>query len=272
MKICRKCNTEKELSLYPKDKVCKDGISNICKECHKLKNKEYHNKNKEERKKYKTEYYLENKSVILENSKEYYMNNKEEKDLACKQYYLENKEKIKEKRKNYYLDNKPTILENLRIKYSNTILSDEELEKRRLSSQKHYSNNKEDIHKRRKEIHRMRLKTDIIYRLSLNMRTSIRESLKSNGYRKCQRTEEILGISIIEFKKYLESKFEDWMNWENRGLYNGELNYGWDIDHIIPISSAKTEGEAIRLNHYKNLQPLCSKVNRDIKRDIVDYK
>lgn len=28
------------------------------------------------------------------------------------------------------------------------------------------------------------------------------------------------------FKKYLESKFEDWMNWENRGLYNGELNYG----------------------------------------------
>ena len=33
------------------------------------------------------------------------------------------------------------------------------------------------------------------------------------------------------------------MNWENYGLYNGELNYGWDIDHIIPISSAKTEEE-----------------------------
>ena len=98
MKICRKCNIEKEISLYPKDKVCKDGISNVCKECHKLKNKEYHSKNKEEIKKYKSEYYLENKSVILENSKEYYINNKEKKDLACKQYYLENKEKRKEKK------------------------------------------------------------------------------------------------------------------------------------------------------------------------------
>ena len=59
------------------------------------------------------------------------------------------------------------------------------------------------------------------------------------------------------------------MNWNNRGLYNGELNYGWDIDHIIPLSSAKTEEEMILLNHYSNLQPLCSKINRDIKRDNI---
>jgi hypothetical protein len=78
---------------------------------------------------------------------------------------------------------------------------------------------------------------------------------------------EILGCSFEEFKLYLESKFEPWMTWENKGLYNGELNYGWDIDHIIPISSATTEEEIIKLNHYTNLQPLCSKVNRDIKKD-----
>lgn len=62
-----------------------------------------------------------------------------------------------------------------------------------------------------------------------------------------------------------DSKFEPWMTWGNRGLYNGELNYGWDIDHIIP--SAETEEGVIKLNHYTNLQPLCSKVNRDIKKD-----
>ena len=62
------------------------------------------------------------------------------------------------------------------------------------------------------------------------------------------------------------------MNWDNRGLYNGELNYGWDIDHIIPISSAKNENDIIRLNHYSNLQPLCSKINRDIKKDKVIYE
>ena len=59
------------------------------------------------------------------------------------------------------------------------------------------------------------------------------------------------------------------MTWENWGKYNGELNYGWDIDHIIPLSSAKTEDDIIRLNHYTNLQPLCSYTNRHIKRDKI---
>ena len=59
------------------------------------------------------------------------------------------------------------------------------------------------------------------------------------------------------------------MIWENKGLYNGEFNFGWDIDHIIPLSSAKTEKDIIRLNHYTNLQPLCSKINRDIKKDHI---
>ena len=57
------------------------------------------------------------------------------------------------------------------------------------------------------------------------------------------------------------------MTWENRGKYNGELNFGWDIDHIIPISSATTEEEILKLNHYTNLQPLCSRINRDIKKN-----
>ena len=57
------------------------------------------------------------------------------------------------------------------------------------------------------------------------------------------------------------------MNWENYGLYNGELNYGWDIDHIIPTSSAKNEIDFLKLWNFNNLKPLCSKINRDIKKD-----
>ena len=59
------------------------------------------------------------------------------------------------------------------------------------------------------------------------------------------------------------------MNWENYGKYNGTEGFGWDLDHIIPISSAKTEEDVIRLNHYTNLRPLCSYINRVIKRDKV---
>lgn len=60
------------------------------------------------------------------------------------------------------------------------------------------------------------------------------------------------------------------MDWSNYGKYNGGLDYGWDIDHITPISSAKTETEFHELCHYKNLQPLCSRINRDIKKDKIE--
>ena len=97
----------------------------------------------------------------------------------------------------------------------------------------------------------------------------IRTSISRNGFKKESRTFEILGCSFEEFKIYLESKFESWMDWNNKGKYNGQPNYVWDIDHIVPISTATTEVDVIKLNHYTNLQPLCSKVNRDIKRDIA---
>jgi hypothetical protein len=57
------------------------------------------------------------------------------------------------------------------------------------------------------------------------------------------------------------------MTWDNYGRYNGDFNYGWDLDHIIPVSIGVTKEEIIELNHYTNLQPLCSKINRDIKKD-----
>ena len=57
------------------------------------------------------------------------------------------------------------------------------------------------------------------------------------------------------------------MNWDNYGNYNGTLDFGWDVDHIIPISSAKTEEELYTLNHYTNMRPLCSYTNRYIKRN-----
>ena len=103
--------------------------------------------------------------------------------------------------------------------------------------------------------------SDSLYNLKCSLRSYISSCLKHKGYKKSTKTINILGCSFEQFKLHLESKFETWMNWENKGLYNGELNYGWDIDHIIPISSAKTEEEMIKLNHYLNLQPLWESDN-----------
>ena len=172
----------------------------------------------------------------------------EETKAYNKSYYEKNKLKLKNKNKDYYYDNKKDIL----IKVSN-----------------YQKNNKDKINEVKNTYRKNRRNSDPLYNLTHGIRSLITISLKEKGVKKNSKTSEILGCSFDEFKQHLESKFESWMNWENKALYNGTLNYGWDIDHIIPISSAKTEEELLNLNHYSNLQPLCSYVNRNIKRNII---
>lgn len=143
--------------------------------------------------------------------------------------------------------------------------NNKETEKKR--SKEWYEKTKVSRRAHKAKYYRERRKVDTIFALKSGLVRLIRTSINRFGYKKKSKTCEILGCSYDEFKQYIESKFESWMNWENKGLYNGELNYGWDIDHIIPLSSAKTEAEIIKLNHYSNLQPLCSKTNRDTKRN-----
>lgn len=46
-----------------------------------------------------------------------------------------------------------------------------------------------------------------------------------------------------------------------------DLHKGFDIDHIIPLSTAKTKDEVIRLSSLNNLDVLCPDCNRKVKRD-----
>lgn len=126
---------------------------------------------------------------------------------------------------------------------------------------------KEEIKEYNRLYYKNRRENDNLYRLRKNIQRNICKNLKhfTNGNR--SKTLTIIGCSYEELKQYLESKFEPWMSWENYGLYNGKPNHGWDIDHIIPTSSAKTKEDLYNLNHYTNLQPLCSYVNRAVKQD-----
>jgi hypothetical protein len=192
----------------------------------------------------------EYKEVNKDKYKEYSKNRRDSKKHELKEkaskYYLINKEKIISKSKEYYENNKES-----KIEY-----------------QKEYQKNNKD---KRNTYLSERRQNDPLFRLITNVRNLIYNSFYYNGYSKNSKTEELLGCSFEELKDYLESKFEPWMNWDNRGLYSGEFNYGWDIDHVIPLSSVNKEDEIIKLNHYTNLQPLCSKINRDIKKDNLEY-
>lgn len=238
IKKCSKCNEEKELSEFYKDKYSKDLHRCKCKECSK--------KYREENKEYNSDYRKKNAENRKLYDKEYRIKNPEKLKERRKKYTQENSDKIKSKVSEYYINNREHLL----------------------NKQKEYGkNNKEKINNYSKN----KRKKDTLYKLKGDIRNLIGGSIRNNGYSKKSKTCQILGCSFEEFKMCLESRFEPWMNWENRGLYNGELNYGWDIDHIIPISTATTEEKLLKLNHHTNLQPLCSKINRNIKTNKIEY-
>lgn len=124
----------------------------------------------------------------------------------------------------------------------------------------------------KKSYEKNRIENDPLYMVKRSVRNLIKSSIYHKGFTKNSRTFEILGCSHQEFMEHIESQFEDWMNWDNYGLYNGEEKCGWEYDHIVPISSAECEEDVYKLNHYSNIQPLCSHINRNVKRDIIDWE
>lgn len=178
-----------------------------------------------------------------------------------KKYYKENKEYFKVAHKEYADNNKSKIRE-YRVSYEK-----ENKDKIKNKNREYYLKNKKEINKKSQIIRKRRLKNDPLFKLKCSIHNSIHRGFRRSRFNKNSKTIEILGCTYKEFRERLELKFEPWMTWDNYGKYNGENEYGWDLDHIIPVSSATTEDELIKLNHYINFQPLCSHINRDIKKD-----
>ena len=175
-----------------------------------------------------------------------------------KNYRKNNLEYIKNKNKEYYVSNKEDILKSSSDYYSNN-------KDKKLEYQKEYTSlNKEKISAYKMEYQRNRRKTDPVYKLKYAVGRMIRNSLKCKGLSKNKKSMDILGCTIEFFKSYIEERFVDDMSWDNYGTY-------WDIDHKIPLSTAVTEEQVLELNHYTNLQPLDSHINRNVKRDKVDF-
>lgn len=215
--------------------------------------KEYQKKYREEHKEHLRELNKKWKEKNVDYNKNYYQENKDKVLTRTRKNYenYKNKPEVKERKKKYYLYNKKKIDDRNKKWIENN--RDRKNEYDRKHSKEYYEK-------------------DILYKISRVTRSSILQGLKRHKHNKKSKSADILGCSFEELKSHLESKLEIWMNWENYGKYNGEFNYGWDIDHIIPVSSAKTEEELLKLFHFTNLQPLCSKINRFIKKNKIDGK
>lgn len=164
-----------------------------------------------------------------------------------KKYREKNRDLLNKKQRDYYQKNKEKeLLRNKTYRNKKTIIS---INKKIKSSESWQKKNKILFYKKRNE----KYKNDIFYRLSLNVRNRLNSFLKLNKISKKNKTFDIVGCNPIFLKEYIESKFTNGMSWDNRHM--------WHIDHIIPLSSAKTEEEIYKLCHYTNLQPLWIKEN-----------
>lgn len=231
-KICSKCLVEKDVCEFHKHKGRKDGYCAICKICRKPIVKKYYEENKDLVNIRRSKKYYENHEENLLKDRERIKNERETRLERSKRYYEDNKDKVKEYKKNHYELNKEKYIKKAR-EWEN--------------------NNREKKNKITNQRNKVRKKEDILFRLNSKLKTDIYISLKRR--KKSKKLEDIIGLSLDEYKKYIEKQFEEWMTWENWGLYT------WHIDHIIPLSSAKTEEEVYLLWHYSNLRPLSAQEN-----------
>ena len=234
-KKCIICDEVKDLFFFFKRSKKKDGFDNRCKICvskiseksyfkHKsarnLKHKEWLFKNKEYCKEYNKDYCLKNLDQIKIKRKNYkrlyYEKNKQYVINKCKDYYYKNRHRIRQRVKNYYFQNRNKIIRN----------------------QLEYVKN--------------RLKNNIRFKLGLNLRARIRFAIKNNS--KKGSSINLLGCSVENFKKYIESLWKPGMSWNNWGNSKGK----WQIDHVIPCMAFNliNSEEQKRCFNYKNQQPI----------------
>lgn len=151
------------------------------------------------------------------------------------------------------------------INKQNTLYSQKNKEKINKIKKKYVINNKEKVKLSKKKWFEKNpnyknewvvknYKNDYLFRLVTIVRARTRLFFKSKNLKKNSKTFEIIGCSPEYLKEHIEKQFTEGMSWDLIGKYI-------HIDHIIPLSSAKTEEEIYKLSHYTNLQPLWAEEN-----------
>ncbi len=111
-----------------------------------------------------------------------------------------------------------------------------------------------EVKERKNRIKREKIKNDINFKLSENLRSRLFMAIR-NGCKTGSAVRD-LGCSIEELKSYLFDKFKPGMTWDNYGSH-------WHIDHVLPLNhfNLRDRDELLVACNFKNLQPLWAKEN-----------
>jgi len=179
MKICTKCNVEKNLFEFSKKPNTKDGLAYKCKQCYK----EYHYNNIDKIKETHKKNFQNFKNNFPEKYKDYYNKwNKNQKEYK-KEWYLkyvsieENKQRLNEYSQLYKKENRDKVNNYVKRKYKN----------------------------------------DIQFKLKELIKSRINSALKEHFATKDKTSLIYLGCTVLIYKLYLEQLFLPEMNWKNHG-------------------------------------------------------
>ena len=235
------------------------------------------------RKESQKEYYQ--KPEVKERRREYYKKARSEKKEIYKNYQKKHRDNpnYKAKHKEYMKSwrERPEVVKKIK-EYSKAYYSDPEIIKRTKEYTKAWRQRPEtiehqknyyktyyqipEVKKRKLELKKTRKYKDKLnqyrtrkrledpgYKAISNLRSGLNKLFRRKpSMNKNLNTLKLIGCSREELKLHLEKQFKSGMKWENYN-YNG-----WHIDHIIPLSTAKSFEEIVekKLMHFTNLQPL----------------
>lgn len=231
---CPRCCEKYELSsdFFYRRKDRPSGFSYVCKKCENKRTKKardkYRNKNKKKISEINKKYREAHKKEIAKYRRRYVAENRDRVNSCSREYGKSDKRRAYSRK--YRQNNRGKL-----IKYSRT----------------YRANNKDKI----SEYWRRRRKL-LKHRLHRNMQSRIQSAIKSGGSLKSNRTEDLIGCSIVDLIKHIECKMVSGMTWDNYGKE-------WHIDHIKPcvsfdLSDPKSQKECF---NYANLQPLWTEDN-----------
>jgi len=123
------------------------------------------------------------------------------------------------------------------------------------------------------EKRRAKRRNNIQYRIKYNIYWRLRSVF---NYKISDITvETLLGCSLAEYKKYIESKFYPHPETNEQMTWDNWAPNGWHIDHIIPLFAVdcSDKEQLIKVCNYKNTQPLWADENiKKNKEDNAKYR
>lgn len=265
-KTCSKCGKEKPFSEFNKRKRSKDGYYIWCKDCAKKYQAEWYKQNKARIDEQHRKYRRENVDKIRASYRKYYYSEQGQKRV--KEYRKKTYERAKEYHRQYRKNNIEHIRKRQREYYHKNKDKHRVWKKRweethqeelKAYRKRYGKENREKINKKAIE----RLHNDPIHKMKEQTRNMVRYALRSKGHRKTSRTAEIVGCDLDTLCEHLFATWE-----KNYGTkWNGEE---YHIDHIVPLATAKTDEDIVKLCHYTNLQLLTPEDNM-AKSDKIEF-